>query len=91
MIRIQYAEAVPYKVRQLARLGIQGGGLAACQLSFELLPAYLDPLHQNAQTIYTHLEINHRTARSVRMFICPKRSQDSGSTFVDLSQQTVHF
>jgi hypothetical protein len=39
MMRIQFAEIVQYKVAQLARLGLQGGYLAAYRLSFELLVA----------------------------------------------------
>jgi hypothetical protein len=44
MIRIQFAENVSYKVCQKARLGLQGGDLAAHRLSFKLLPAYVDLL-----------------------------------------------
>jgi hypothetical protein len=76
MIRIQYAEAVLYNVCQLARLSLRGD-LAAHRLSFELLPAYLDLLHQKSQTAYTYLEIDHRTNRFIRIFICPKQSQVS--------------
>jgi hypothetical protein len=58
MIRIQFAENVQYKVCQVARLGLQGGDIAAHQLSFELLPAYLNLLHCKAQRAHTHLEID---------------------------------
>jgi hypothetical protein len=44
MIRIQYAETVSYIVCQLARLGLQGGDLAAHRLSFELLSCLYRPL-----------------------------------------------
>ena len=77
IIRIQYAEAVPYKVCQLGRLGLLGGDLAAYRLSFELLPAYIDPLRQKVQRAYTHLEIYRRTNRFVGVFICPRQSQGS--------------
>jgi hypothetical protein len=71
MIRIQFAEAVSYKVCQRARLGLQGGDLATHRLLFELLPAYFDLLQQKASRAHTDLEICRRTNRFQRCFICP--------------------
>jgi MuDR family transposase len=48
MLRVQFAENVPYKVCQLARLGLQGGDLAAHRMSFELLPTYFNLLCHTA-------------------------------------------
>jgi hypothetical protein len=77
MIRIQYAENVQYKVCQVARLGLQGGDLAAHRLSFELLPAYIELLRRKASRSHTHLEIDSRTNRFIRVFICPHQSRGS--------------
>jgi hypothetical protein len=44
MLRVQFAENVTYKNCQLARLGLQGGDLAAHRMLFELLPAYFQLL-----------------------------------------------
>jgi transposase-like protein len=75
MIRIQYAENVQYKVCQVARLGLQGGDLAAHRLSFELLPAYIELFRRKGSRSHTHLEIDSRTNRFVRVFICPHQSR----------------
>jgi len=63
MITIQFAENVGYKVCQLARLGLQGGDLAAHRLSFELLPAYIELLRIKASRAHTNLEIDLHTNR----------------------------
>ena len=49
MLRVQFAESVTYTNCQLARLGLQGGDLAAHRMSFELLPAYFQLLRTKAQ------------------------------------------
>ncbi len=77
MIQIQFAENVGYKVCQQARLGLQGGDLATHQLSFELLPVYIDLLRQKASRSHTDLEICQRTNRFLRIFVYPRQSRGS--------------
>jgi hypothetical protein len=77
MLRVQFAENVPYKVCQLARLGLQGGDLAAHRMSFELLPAYFNLLRRTASRAHLDLQICPRTNRFQRCFVCPHQSRGS--------------
>jgi hypothetical protein len=77
MLRVQFAENVPYKVCQLARLGLQGGDLAAHRMSFELLPTYFQLLSTKAQRAHLDLSIDERTSRFQRCFVCPYQSRIS--------------
>jgi hypothetical protein len=75
MLRVQFAENITYKNCQLARLGLQGGDLAAHRMSFELLPAYFQLLQTKAQRACLDLQICDRTGRFQRCFVCPYQSQ----------------
>ena len=75
MLRVQFAENVAYKVCQVARLGLQGGDLAAHRMSFELLPAYFQLLRTKAQRAHLDLQICPQTNRFQRCFISPQQSR----------------
>jgi hypothetical protein len=63
MIKLNYAEAISYKVAQRARLELQGGDLAANQVSFKLLLAYSKLLRMKASRARLDLTICPWTGR----------------------------
>jgi hypothetical protein len=79
MLRVQFAENVPYKICQLARLGLQGADLAAYRMSFELLPTYFQLLSEKAHRAHLNLSIDERTSRFQQCFMCPYQSRISFS------------
>ena len=70
-IQLHFHEVISYKVAQRAKQNLLTNHLGHHHYAFQLLPAYLECIHNIVSGVYTHLSLNSENDCFQWVFICP--------------------
>ena len=70
-IQLHFHEVISYKVAQWAKQNLLTNHLGHHHYAFQLLPAYLECIHNIVSGVYTHLSLNSENDCFQWVFICP--------------------